>query len=240
MKQNIVEITKGNTGTGLLVENDGYVSLDMPQNKQICESLKLNESEGERILPPKLIFNAIFQKYDTPNANGRVYPERILKREVEKFQQAIKEKRSYGELNHPDSSTIDLGRIAFNIVELHWEGKTLVGKLEIPITEGFRKSGIVSTCADMYAHWILSGLRVGVSSRGLGSVEQRNGMLYVGEDFELVTWDGVAQNSTPGALVFQDGEDMTPFKENINNPENKNIIKESNNKFDKFEKWLTD
>lgn len=237
MKTNIVEITKGNTGTGLLIENDGYISLDMPENRHICESIKLNES-GERHLPEKLVFSAIFQKYDTPNANGRIYPEDILKREVEKYQAAIRERRAYGENNHPESSTIDMDRISFNIVELHWEGKTLVGKIEIPITPGYRNLGIVSTCSDMAAHWILSGLKIGVSSRGLGSVEQRNGILYVGNDFEIICWDIVTQPSTPGALIFQEGENMDSFKESKQNS-GENILAESNYKdFDKFEKWL--
>ena len=173
MKNHIVEITKGKTGTGLLIENDGYISLDMPGNKKLYESIRLNETTGQRNLPERLIFDAIFQKFDTPNANGRIYPEAILKREVEKYQQTIKERRAYGEANHPTESTIDISRIAMNIIELHWEGKTLVGKLEIPITDGYRNLGIVSTCADQVAHWILSGLRIGVSSRALGSVVQK-------------------------------------------------------------------
>ena len=189
MKNNILEITKGNTGTGLLIENDGYVSIDMPENKKLYESVLLKEN---RELPEKLIFNTVFQKFDTPNANGRIYPEAILKREVEKYQQAIKERRAYGECNHPSESTIDLSRIALNIIELHWENKTLVGKIEIPITEGFRRLGVISNCADQLAHLILSGLKVCVSSRGLGSVSQRNGVLYVENDFELICWDAVS------------------------------------------------
>lgn len=73
MKQNIVEITKGKTGTGLLLENDGYVSLELPGNKKLYESIKLNEATGQRNLPEKLIFDTVFQKFDTPNANGRIY-----------------------------------------------------------------------------------------------------------------------------------------------------------------------
>lgn len=605
MKKNIVEITKGKTGTGLLIENDGYISLDMPQNKTICESLRLNETDGERNLPSKLVLNAIFQKFDTPNANGRVYPEHILKREVEKYQQAIREKRAYGECytpdvlcltkngwvslkdvkvgdevlslntktneieilpvinkverqhngkmyrilgrnindlvtpghkfplydrnhcfkkfatseeifngsisnhlyipkcgvwnnegdkfftlkgiknpsrnmlknypdcindlqismstfmkfmgiylsegffrkkgygvvitqkkehicndieqllyelgikytvtkrgdikdfavldprlhayvsqfgdcyskyidpylkqqskenlkyfydwfvmgdgrvrgdkrrntkltddvfsvskqlvldineiqlkigysgtfhtekrnndryinengserliegknckpmhfslrslskgvyldkrfievveedyegevmcidlpenhtwyvmsnnkchwtgncNHPESGTIDLGRLAMNIIELHWENKTLVGKIEIPLTPGYRHSGIVSTCADMMAHWILSGWKVGVSSRGLGSVEQKNGYLAVGNDFELICWDVVANPSTPNAYIFTDGENMEPFKESVDTSNNgKTLFIENNDKFNKFNDWL--
>lgn len=239
-RDRLIEITKGKTGTGLLVENDGYISLDMPQNKTICESLNLNESDGERNLPSKLVFNAIFQKFDTPNANGRIYPEHILKREVEKFQQAIKERRAYGELNHPSESSIDLGRIALNIIELHWEGKTLVGQIEIPITEGFRKLGIVSTCADTLAHWILSGLKVGVSSRGLGSVEQSGGTLRVGNDFELICWDAVTQPSTPLAWICTDEKEIELYKESTLPSNNKPICNENINKFDKFNKWLTE
>lgn len=234
-RNNIVEITKGKTGTGLLIENDGFISLDLPGNKHICESYGIND-DGNRNLPSKLIFNAVFQKYNTPNANGRIYPEDILKREVNKYQQAIKEKRAYGELNHPNESSIDLGRIALNIIELHWEGKTLVGKVEIPITEGYRKLGIVSTCADTLAHWILSGLKVGVSSRGLGSVEQKNGILYVGNDFELVCWDAVTQPSTPNAWICTDEREIELYKESINNE--KTIINETKDKFSKFNDWL--
>ena len=241
MKQNIVEITKGKTGTGLLLENDGYVSLELPGNKKLYESIKLNEATGQRTLPEKLIFDTVFQKFDTPNANGRIYPEAILKREVEKYQQAIKERRAYGEGNHQDSSTIDLSRIAMNIIELHWEGKTLVGKIEVPITDGYRNFGIVSTCADQVAHWILSGLKIGVSSRGLGSVTQRNGILYVGDDFEIICWDVVTQPSTPNAWICTEEGEISLYKENVEMNKNKTIFNENiENKYSKFEKWLTD
>lgn len=241
MKQNIVEITKGKTGTGLLIENDGYISLDMPGNKKLYESIRLNESNGQRSLPERLIFDTVFQKFDTPNANGRIYPEAILKREVEKYQQAIKEKRAYGEANHPTESTIDISRIAMNIIELHWEGKTLVGKIEVPITDGYRNFGIVSTCADQVAHWILSGLKIGVSSRGLGSVTQRNGILYVGDDFEIICWDVVTQPSTPNAWICTEEGEISLYKENVEMNKNKTIFNENiENKYSKFEKWLTD
>lgn len=240
MKQNIVEITKGKTGTGLLLENDGYVSLELPGNKKLYESIKLNEATGQRNLPEKLIFDTVFQKFDTPNANGRIYPEAILKREVEKYQQAIKERRAYGEGNHPDSSTIDLSRIAMNIIELHWEGKTLVGKIEVPITDGYRNFGIVSTCADQVAHWILSGLKIGVSSRGLGSVTQRNGILYVCDDFEIICWDVVTQPSTPNAWICTEEGEISLYKENLEFSEKNTILSENNDKYSKFEAWLRD
>ena len=148
----------------------------------------------------------------------------------------LKEKRAYGEANHPDGSNISVDRIAINIIELHWENHTLVGKMEIPISEGFRNMGIVSTCADMVAQWLISGLRLGVSSRGLGSVEKHFGQLVVGDDYEIVCWDVVAQPSTPQAYIGLTDSELAPYVEGKANKEN--TITES--KYDKFEKWLTD
>ena len=238
-KGKLIEITKGKTGTGLLVENDGYVSLSMPENKIIKESIQINENEGVRELPRPFVLNAIFQKYDTENANGRVYPEAILKREIDKYQEAIRDRRAYGECNHPESSSIDLGRIAMNTLELHWEGKTLVGKIEIPITEGFRKYGIASTCADMCAQWILSGLKIGLSSRGLGSVTQKGGLLYVMDDFELICFDVVSQPSTPGAYISEKEDDLQIYKEGKEDSKSSTIIKENKYSFlNKYDSWL--
>ena len=108
--------------------------------------------------------------------------------------------------------------------------------MEIPISEGFRNMGIVSTCADMVAQWLISGLRLGVSSRGLGSVEKHFGQLVVGDDYEIVCWDVVAQPSTPQAYIGLTDSELAPYIEGKANKEN--TITES--KYDKFEKWLTD
>lgn len=231
----LIEVKKGETGKGLLIENDGYISINSKENKLIKEAI---DAGGERNIPYPFIVSAVFQKYGIENANGRIYPEDILKREVDKYQQAIIERRAYGECNHPESSCIDVGRIAMNIVELHWEGRTLVGKIEIPITEGFRKLGIVSTLADMTAQWIISGLKIGVSSRGLGSVSKGPmGKLIVGDDFEIVCWDVVSQPSTPGAWIDEDPSRLKPYMESVENKNDK-LLKED--KFSKFDKWLMD
>lgn len=136
--------------------------------------------------------------------------------------------------NHPSESSIDLGRLAMNIVELHWEGHTLVGKMEIPITDGFRNLGIVSTLADMIAQWLISGLKIGVSSRGLGSVTKQFNKLIVGDDYEIVCWDVVAQPSTPLAFIGMQDKDIAPYVES----EKKKGEKLNENKFEKFDKWL--
>lgn len=115
--------------------------------------------------------------------------------------------------NHPAESTIDLGRISHNIVELHWEGKTLVGKMELNISEGFRRNGICSSFGDTVALLLLNGYKIGVSSRGVGSVEQKFGNYVVGDDFELICWDIVGDPSTPGAYIGKP-EDLHRYVEN--------------------------
>ncbi len=228
-KTDLVEIKKGEFGTGLLIENDGYISMtESAHNKKIYESV----SDGEWNVPYPFVVDAVFQKFDIKNANGRVYPERVLKKQVEVYQQKIAEHRAYGELNHPAESTIDLGRISHNIIELHWEGKTLVGKLELNISEGFRKLGIVSTMGDMAANHLLNGYKIGVSSRGVGSVEQKLGQTIVGEDFELICWDIVSDPSTPGAYIGRK-EELTQYVE-----EKSNEKKAVNEKLDKINRIL--
>lgn len=114
--------------------------------------------------------------------------------------------------NHPAESTIDLSRISHNIIELHWEGRTLVGQMEINTTEGFRKQGIVSSRGDEVANLLINGYKIGVSSRGVGSVEQKLGQYIVGDDFELICWDVVSDPSTPGAWVGQ-AEELQQYVE---------------------------
>lgn len=197
-KSDLIEIKKGSTGTGLLIENDGYIKI----NEQL-----IKESMGsEWKCPFPFIVDAVFQKADVKNANGRIYPRNILEREIQNYQQKIKEHRALGECNHPSDSTIDLGRISHNIIELHWEGNTVVGKLELNISEGYRRSGICSTLGDTVANLLLNGYKIGVSSRAVGSVEQKMGVLVVGDDLELICWDVVSDPSTPGAWMGHQDE----------------------------------
>jgi len=116
--------------------------------------------------------------------------------------------------NHPSDSTIDLGRIAMNIVELHWEGHTLVGKLEIITSRGFRETGICSTYGDQVANLLLNNLKIGVSSRGLGSVETKMGKLIVQDDYEIICWDVVSDPSTNNAFIKREQDDMSLWVEN--------------------------
>lgn len=235
-RDNLIEIKKGEEGTGLLIEHDGYISAECGNNKQLFEAINANSDEDFHC-PRHFIVSAVFQKFGIENANGRIYPENVLKREVEKYMQKISETRAIGELNHPSESVIDLGRVAMNIIELHWEGRTLVGKLEIITSYGFRKYGIISCQGDQTANLLLNGIKIGVSSRGLGTVTQKMGALYVGDDYEIVCWDVVSDPSTPNAWITPEDNIPQMYIEGKEEKEDKNVLFE---KLDKFGSWLND
>lgn len=236
MRKDELEVIKeGKSGHGILIENDGFISLnETSHNRNIKEGL---ESGGWHV-PHPFIVDAVFQKFGIKNANGRIYPEAILKREVDKYQSMIDQRMATGELNHPSESTIDLSRVSHNIVELHWEGSTLVGKMELNTSEGFRKYGIVTTRGDEAANLLLNGYKIGVSSRGVGSVEQKLGQYIVGEDFELICWDVVSSPSTPGSYISMEGpEELQQYIENKVGHNNKPQI---NEKVEKIKKILSE
>ena len=162
-KNTLTEIKKGQTGTGLLIEHEGYISSDCGDNKKLFEDINSKIGTDEPICPEHFIVSAVFQKFGIENANGRIYPEHVLKREVEKYMEKIAgnkfgEKRAIGECNHPDDTVINLSRVAMNIIELHWVGHTLVGKLEVLTSPGFRKYGIISCEGDQIANLLLQGI----------------------------------------------------------------------------------
>lgn len=235
-RKNLVEIHKGESGTGLLIEHDGYISIDCGDNKKLFEEINSN-TEDDFHCPRHFIVSAVFQKYGIENANGRIYPEHVLKKEVERYMAKINEKRAIGELNHPSESIIDLSRVAMNIIELHWEGKTLVGKLELLTSPGFRKYGIISNQADQVANLILSGIKVGVSSRGLGTVTNRMGVLYVSDDYEIVCWDIVSDPSTKNSWITPEDNIPQQYIESVENDDSKSKLFED---LEKFADWLND
>ena len=234
--KNLVEIRKGESGTGLLIEHDGYISIECGDNKKLFEEINSN-TDDDFHCPRHFIVSAVFQKYGVENANGRIYPEHVLKKEVERYMAKINEKRAIGELNHPSESVIDISRVAMNIIELHWEGRTLVGKLELLTSPGFRKYGIISNQADQTANLLLSGIKIGVSSRGLGTVTNKMGVLYVSDDYEIVCWDIVSDPSTPQAWITPEDNIPQQYIESVENNDSKSKLFE---KLDKFNEWLND
>ena len=196
------------TGKGILIEYDaGFISPD--ENKKVISEMKgVDFSED-------IVLYAVLQKFDTPNKNGRIYPEPILKREMEKYQKVISKGSALNELNHPSSSLIDLDRVSHVITETWWDGKILMGKIKLLTSPGWKKMGIVSTKGDQAAMLLMNGVTLGISSRGVGSLKSENGQNMVQDDFELVCFDLVSSPSTPGAYVFSDPSDREKYEESV-------------------------
>lgn len=211
-KSQILESNK--TGHGILIERDaGYISPKDEMNKPfITEMQKL--AEGGKIMPEPLTLFVVLQKYGVKNKNGRIYPEHILKKQGEAYQEIIQSRSAIGEAEHPESSIINTSRVSHEIKRIWWEGKTLVGEVEILMSPGFVNQGIISCEGDNIANMLRRGIRVGVSSRGVGSVQEMAGNLIVQDDFELICWDIVLNPSTPGSWMFQNKEDASMFMEN--------------------------
>lgn len=200
------------TGKGILVEMDaGYISPNETHNKNLLEQANKNMLDYSKPFE----FYAVLQKYNTPNRNGRVYPEKILKREAENYKKMIAKGTALSELNHPESSLIDLDRVSHIINDVWWDGHILMGKLKLLTSPGFHERGIVSTKGDQAANLLRQGVTLGISSRGVGSLKKVGEQNEVQNDFELICFDLVSSPSTPGAYLFTNVEDRNKFEENL-------------------------
>lgn len=231
----LFEIKKNDEGYGYLIERDaGYINADDSRNAEAISELNNigSKEPGIKIVDRLKVF-AVFQKYGIENANGRIYPEPILRKQVEIYQQKIADRRSYGELNHPESVTLDGDRLAFGITKLWWENHTLVGEIELILSPGFVNQGIISCVGDKVANYLRLGWKIGVSSRGLGSVEKDRftGKYIVQDDFEITCWDVVTDPSTPNAWIDPDKKGLTPYIEGVTANKSKNRIIEGLDNF---------
>jgi len=145
---------------------------------------------------------------------------------------------SLGELNHPESSIIDADRVSHRITEIWWNGKTLMGKMELDTTPGYLKSGIISSVGDKVLNMIRKGWTVGISSRGVGSLKNENGKNVVQDDFELICWDIVTSPSTPGSWISTSEKDLTSFMESTKDDKTKLISEDDSDLLDSLNKFL--
>ena len=199
-------------GKGILVEYDaGWVNPTDKFNSEIIKESKKNFLDYSKPFE----FYAVLQKYNTPNRNGRVYPERILKRESDNYKKAIAKGTALSELNHPESSLIDLDRVSHDITDIWWDGNILMGKLRLLTSPGFHERGIISCKGDMAANYLRQGVTLGISSRGVGSLAKKGEQNEVQDDFELICFDLVSSPSTPGAYLFTNPEDRSKYEENL-------------------------
>jgi hypothetical protein len=127
----------------------------------------------------------------------------------------IEKGTSLSELNHPESSLIDLDRVSHIINDIWWDGHILMGKLRLLTSPGFHERGIVSTKGDQAANLLRQGVTLGISSRGVGSLKKNGEKNEVQSDFELICFDLVSSPSTPGAYLFSNIDDRGNFEENL-------------------------
>ena len=157
---------------------------------------KINESIKEN--DGRLIVKGVLQRAESKNQNGRVYPREVLLKEVSKYlDEQVAERRALGELDHPESSVVNLNNASHNVIEMHWDGDDLLGTVEVLSTPS----------GNILKELFKSGIKLGISSRGLGSVEPVNekngedGTVEVQPDFELIAFDFVSNPSTHGAFM---------------------------------------
>ena len=226
-----MEIIKKNeiNKKGILIEYDaGYIS--PKDNKEFVNEVN-KLSQGQPIVSDPLIVYAVMQKYGVENKNERIYPESLLRKEAENYLKLIKDKRAMGEADHPESSIVAVSRISHNVVDLWWEGNVLMGKLEIIMSPGFVNQGIISCEGDRVANYIRKGLKIGVSSRCVGSLEKENGKNIVQDDYELICWDIVTSPSTPGSWIYNEEPSQ---EQQMSESNKKNENKLLNNSLDNF------
>ena len=228
--ENLTEVKAGQRGNGLLIEHDGHII----SKKDTIQQIKEDIDNGHKfVIPDDFIVSAVFQKYGIKNANGRIYPEDILKREVQKYlENQVANGSAVGALDHPSYSSLSGHDVAHRILDLRWEGHTLVGEMKLHLSPGYKKHGICSTSGDLVANMLIDGIRVGVSSRAIGSVEEKFGTLIVGDDLELVGWDDVLEPSTNNAWIATDRQQLQPYIEGIENK--KPLISEKLQKIQKI------
>ena len=147
----------------------------------------------------KVMMKGVLQKADTLNQNGRIYPIHVLEREVRNYQKFIVENRALGELDHPDSSVVNLKNVSHVVREAHLEGGTVYGTVELLDTPSGK---ILQSLVE-------SGVKLGISSRGVGSTKKQDDYHIVQDDFQLICWDYVSEPSTPGAFMLPEGRRIT-------------------------------
>ena len=163
----------------------------------VCQDL-LTEDEKRFVKNGGMMLSGKLQEADIQNGNGRIYPYRVLVREVETYKKLVKENRALGELDHPDDSIINLKNASHMVTDVWMENKSVMGKVKVLDTpSGNILRGLVN-----------SGVKLGISSRGMGSVSEAQGRTIVEDDFQLICFDFVSEPSTPEAFMMKEARDI--------------------------------
>ena len=152
----------------------------------------LNEREKKEVMEGGMYLTGRIQSADVKNGNGRKYPEKVLRREMENYMNVVRDNRATGELDHPDDSVINLKNVSHMITDIWWKGKDVMGKIKVLNTPSGR----------ILKDLVNAGVKIGISSRGLGSVKEQMGESIVEDDFQLICFDIVSEPSTQGAYMM--------------------------------------
>ena len=167
----------------------------------MCPDL-LTEREKREISNGAMYLTGRIQTADKQNGNGRVYPYDVLNREMKNYKKIVDDNRACGELDHPDDSVVNLKNVSHIITDVWWEGKDVMGKIKVLDTPSGR------TLKEL----INAGVKLGISSRGLGSVRESAGQTVVENDFQLICFDIVSEPSTPNAFVYPKDYNAGPIR----------------------------
>ena len=156
-----------------------------------CQDL-LTEDEKREVANGAVYLTGIMQKADELNGNGRIYPAKVLQREMKNYEKIVNERRALGELDHPEDSVVNLKNASHMVTKVWWDGRNVMGKVRVLDTPS----------GNILKSLVNNGVMLGISSRGLGSVhEDRNGNTIVEDDFQLICFDFVSEPSTTGAYM---------------------------------------
>ena len=163
----------------------------------LCEDL-LTESEKQMVREGHTFLTGVMQRAEAKNGNGRRYPREVLQREVENYKKLVRDRRAVGELDHPDSDVVNLKNSSHIVTDIWWDGDDVKGKVQI----------LTTPSGQILRNLVESGVKLGISSRGLGSVAQAaGGDTIVQDDFQLICFDFVSEPSTPGAFMMKESKD---------------------------------
>jgi hypothetical protein len=162
-----------------------------------CEDL-LTEAEKQMVKDGSMFLTGVMQRAEAKNGNGRRYPRPVLEREVENYKKLVRDRRAVGELDHPDSDVVNLKNSSHIVTDIWWDGEDVKGKVQI----------LTTPSGQILRNLIEGGVKLGISSRGLGSVAQAaGGDTIVQDDFQLICFDFVSEPSTTGAFMVKEGKE---------------------------------
>ena len=159
----------------------------------LCEDI-LTESDKHFIKQGGMMLSGVVQRADARNGNGRIYPYSVLSREIESYKKVVEDRRATGELDHPDRSAVNLFNVSHLITEVWWNGKDVMAKIQVLNTPH----------GQVLRELVNANVKIGISSRGTGSVRESRGETIVEDDFQLICFDIVSEPSTHGAFMFQE------------------------------------